>query len=117
MGEQGGSLRNVTLDVRGSDCVIKGIAMSGFGPVTQIYIGGKTPRLMRNLVIDDITVTRANYGILRQGFHNRMDDVKITNCRFSDLQGMPLSGMWRSTTATSSFLTMSLNVLTVPMAT
>ncbi|KAA1143143.1 MULTISPECIES: colanic acid biosynthesis protein WcaM [Citrobacter] len=87
VGEQRGSLRNVTLDVRGSDCVIKGIAMSGFGPVTQMYIGGKTPRLMRNLVIDDITVTRANYGILRQGFHNRMDGVKITNCRFSDLQG------------------------------
>lgn len=87
MGEQGGSLRNVTLDVRGSDCVIKGIAMSGFGPVTQIYIGGKTSRLMRNLTIDDITVTRANYGILRQGFHNRMDGVKITNSRFSDLQG------------------------------
>ena len=29
-------------DVRGSDCTIKGLAMSGFGPVTQIYIGGKT---------------------------------------------------------------------------
>lgn len=25
MGDQGGSLRNVTLDVRGSDCVIKGL--------------------------------------------------------------------------------------------
>ena len=61
--------------------------MSGFDPVTQIYIGGKTSRLMRNLTIDDITVTRANYGILRQGFHNRMDGVKITHCRFSDLQG------------------------------
>ncbi|WP_220442326.1 hypothetical protein, partial [Salmonella enterica] len=32
VGEQGGSLHNVTLDVRGSDCVIKGVTMSGFGP-------------------------------------------------------------------------------------
>ena len=41
-GEKGGSMHNITLDVRGSDCTIKGLAMSGFGPVTQIYIGGKT---------------------------------------------------------------------------
>ena len=86
-GEQGGRVRNITLDVRGSDCVIKGIAMSGFAPVAQIYIGGKTQRAMRNLTIDDITVTDANYGILRQGFHNQMDGVRITNSRFSDLQG------------------------------
>ncbi len=44
VGEQGGSLHNVTLDVRGSDCVIKGVAMSGFGPVAQIFIGGKEPQ-------------------------------------------------------------------------
>lgn len=86
-GGQGGRLRNITLDVRGSDCVIKGIAMSGFTPVAQIYIGGKTPRAMRNLTIDDMTITHANYGILRQGFHNQMDGVRITNSRFSDLQG------------------------------
>lgn len=41
-GEEGGSMHNITTDVRGSDCTIKGLAMSGFGPVTQIYIGGKT---------------------------------------------------------------------------
>ncbi|HHR4462142.1 TPA: colanic acid biosynthesis protein WcaM, partial [Salmonella enterica] len=44
VGEQGGSLHNVTLDVRGSDCVIKGVTMSGFGPVAQIFIGGKEPQ-------------------------------------------------------------------------
>ncbi|ENM2866634.1 colanic acid biosynthesis protein WcaM [Citrobacter koseri] len=86
-GEQGGSLHNITLDVRGSDCTIRGIAMSGFGPVTQIYIGGKKPRVMRNLTIDDITVSHANYAILRQGFHNQVDGARITNSRFSDLQG------------------------------
>lgn len=87
VGEQGGSLHNVTLDVRGSDCVIKGVAMSGFGPVAQIFIGGKEPQVMRNLIIDDITVTHANYAILRQGFHNQMDGARITHSRFSDLQG------------------------------
>ncbi|POT59594.1 colanic acid biosynthesis protein WcaM [Citrobacter amalonaticus] len=86
-GAKGGSLHNITLDVRGSDCVIKSLTMSGFGPVTQIYIGGKKPRVMRNLVIDDITVTQANYAILRQGFHNQVDGAHITNSRFSDLQG------------------------------
>lgn len=87
LGEQGGRFNNITLDIRGSDCTIKGIDMSGLVPVTQIYIGGKDKRTMRNLVIDDITIHDANYGILRQGFHNRMENVKITNGRFSHLQG------------------------------
>lgn len=87
VGEQGGSLYNLTLDVRGSDCVIQGISMSGYGPVTQIYIGGKKPRVMRNLVIDNITVSKANYAILRQGFHNQVVGARITNGRFSYLQG------------------------------
>lgn len=38
-------------------------------------------------MIDDISVSHANYGILRQGFHNQMDGVRITNGHFSDLQG------------------------------
>jgi colanic acid biosynthesis protein WcaM len=42
---------------------------------------------MRNLVIDNITVTKANYAILRQGFHNQIDGARITNGRFSYLQG------------------------------
>ncbi|KFB98272.1 WcaM family colanic acid biosynthesis protein [Trabulsiella guamensis ATCC 49490] len=87
IGKDGGSLYNIALDVRGSDCTIQGLAMSGYGPVMQIYIGGKKPAVMRNLLIDNLTVTKANYAILRQGFHNQMDGVKITNCRFSDLQG------------------------------
>ena len=87
LGEKGGRFNNITLDVRGSDCTIKGIDMSGFVPVTQIYIGGKEKRTMRNLVIDHITVHDANYAILRQGFHNRMENVKITNGHFSHLQG------------------------------
>ncbi|MEQ4451529.1 colanic acid biosynthesis protein WcaM [Kosakonia sp. YIM B13605] len=87
VGEKGGNFYNITLDVRGSDCVIKGVSMSGFGPVMQIYIGGKDARTMRNLVIDNITVSKANYGILRQGFHNELDGVRITNGHFSDLQG------------------------------
>ncbi|MDR2264674.1 MAG: colanic acid biosynthesis protein WcaM [Enterobacter asburiae] len=87
IGEAGGRSENITLDVRGSNCVIRGLAMSGFGPVTQIYIGGKKPQIMRNLIIDDITVTQANYAILRQGFHNQVAGARITNSRFSHLQG------------------------------
>ncbi len=87
IGEKGGSLYNLTLDVRGSDCVIQGLNMSGYGPVTQIYIGGKEPKVMRNLTIDNITVTKANYAILRQGFHNQIIGAKITNSHFSYLQG------------------------------
>jgi len=87
IGEGEGRTHNITLDVRGSDCVIKGLAMSGFGPVTQIYIGGKKPRVMRNLLIDRIAVSQANYAILRQGFHNQVDGARITNSKFSHLQG------------------------------
>lgn len=61
--------------------------MSGFGPVTQIYIGGKNKRVMRNLTIDNLTVSHANYAILRRGFHNQIIGANITNCKFSDLQG------------------------------
>ncbi|MDI9226303.1 colanic acid biosynthesis protein WcaM, partial [Serratia bockelmannii] len=87
IGEEKGRTHNITLDVRGSDCVIKGLAMSGFGPVTQIYIGGKKPRVMRNLLIDGLSVSQANYAILRQGFHNQVDGARIINCQFSHLQG------------------------------
>jgi len=87
IGEGAGRTENITLDVRGSDCVIKGLAMSGFGPVTQIYIGGKKPSVMRNLLIDNISVSQANYAILRQGFHNQVDGARITNSKFSHLQG------------------------------
>ena len=86
-GGEGGSIHNITLDVRGSDCTIKGLVMSGFGPVTQIYIGGKNKRVMHNLTIDNLTVSHANYAILRQGFHNQIIGANITNCKFSDLQG------------------------------
>lgn len=61
--------------------------MSGFGPVTQIYIGGKNKRVMRNLTIDNLAVSHANYAILRRGFHNQIIGANITNCKFSDLQG------------------------------
>ncbi|ARD60055.1 colanic acid biosynthesis protein WcaM [Kosakonia radicincitans DSM 16656] len=87
IGEKGGSLYNITLDVRGSNCVIQGVSMSGYGPIMQIYIGGKNTGTMRNLLIDNITVSKANYGILRQGYHNQLDGARITNSRFSDLQG------------------------------
>lgn len=87
IGEKGGSLYNLTLDVRGSDCVIQGLNMSGYGPVAQIYIGGKEPQVIHNLTIDNITVTKANYAILRQGFHNQIIGARITNSRFSYLQG------------------------------
>lgn len=56
---------------------------------------------MRNLIIDDITVTHANYAILRRDFITKMDGARITHSRFSDLQGTPLSGMSRFMTATS----------------
>ncbi|XUV83303.1 colanic acid biosynthesis protein WcaM [Enterobacter sp. TMH.L2] len=87
VGEGKGRFNNITLDVRGSDCTIKGIDMSGFVNVAQIYIGGKDNRTMRNLTIDNITIHDANYAILRQGFHNRMENVRITNGHFSHLQG------------------------------
>ncbi|WGA99445.1 colanic acid biosynthesis protein WcaM [Escherichia coli] len=86
-GEKGGKLTNITLDVRGSDCVIKGLTMSGFGPVAQIFIGGKDKQTWRNLTITELTVTHANYAILRQGFHNQVVDAQVTHCKFSDLQG------------------------------
>lgn len=76
---------NIILDVRGFDCIIKGLIMSGFGSVTQIYIGGKNKRVMRNLIIDNLIVSYVNYVILRQGFYNQIIGVNIINCKFSDL--------------------------------
>lgn len=81
------SLYNITLDIRGGDCTIEGLTMSGYGPVAQIFIGGKDKLQMKNLNITRLTVTKANYGILRQGFHNQWQDVSITHCHFSYLQG------------------------------
>lgn len=86
-GEDGGRINNVTLDVRGSDCAIRGLDMSGKAPVTQIYIGGKEKRNMRNLIVEKLRVHDANYAILRQGFHNQLDGARITHCHFQRLQG------------------------------
>ncbi|MDT8700631.1 colanic acid biosynthesis protein WcaM [Kluyvera ascorbata] len=86
-GSGGASLYNITLDVRGSDSTIEGLTLSGYGPVAQIFIGGKDKRQMKNLNITRLTITKANYGILRQGYHNQWDDVSITHCHFSYLQG------------------------------
>lgn len=86
-GQNGGHLHNVILDVRGSGNKISGLEMTGFGPIMQIYIGGRNPGKMRDLTIDNLHVHHANYAILRQGFHNQMTGVRITNCRFNDLQG------------------------------
>lgn len=61
--------------------------MSGFGPVALIFIGRRAPKKMRNLVIDGLYAHDANYAILRQGFHNQLDGVKITRGHFSRLQG------------------------------
>lgn len=87
LGKPGSSLYNIMLDVRGSDCVIQGVTLSGYGPVAQIFIGTKKKQTMRNLTIDNITVTKANYGILRQGFHDAVENAKITRSHFSYLQG------------------------------
>ncbi|SQC35499.1 putative colanic acid biosynthesis protein [Kluyvera cryocrescens] len=87
IGSGSGSLYNITLDVRGGDCTIAGLTMSGYGPVAQIFIGGKDKSSQRNLTITRLTMTKANYGILRQGFHNQWIDVNITHCHFSYLQG------------------------------
>ncbi len=87
LGTKGGRMNNITLDVRGSDCEIRNLDISGRVPVTLIYIGGKQKRIMRNLLIDNITAHDANYAILRQGFHNQLEGVRITNSHFSRLQG------------------------------
>ncbi len=86
-GEMSGEIHNVILDIRGSDCCISQLSMSGFGPVALVFIGKRAPKTMRNLTIDKLTVQDANYGILRQGFHNKIESVQITNGHFSRLQG------------------------------
>lgn len=86
-GEGRAEIHNVILDIRGSDCRITQLKMSGFGPVALVFIGRRAPETMRNLTIDHLTVQDANYGILRQGFHNKIEGVRITNGHFSRLQG------------------------------
>lgn len=97
-GEEGGGMHNITTDVRGSDCTIKGLAMSGFGPVTQIYIGGKNKRVMRNLTIDNLTVSHANYAILRRDFITRLSVPTSPTVSSATYKATPLNGTWQLTT-------------------
>ncbi|MTD42697.1 colanic acid biosynthesis protein WcaM [Erwinia sp. CPCC 100877] len=89
VGEGQGRMHNLCLDVRGSNCEIRSLDMSGKGPVTQIYIGGKHKQapVIENLTIDRLHAHDANYGILRQGARNQLHGVRITNCLFQRLQG------------------------------
>ncbi|CAM7931124.1 MULTISPECIES: colanic acid biosynthesis protein WcaM [Atlantibacter] len=82
-----GSVHDVILDIRGSDCKVEDLEMSGFGPVALIFIGRRAPESMRNLTLDRLRIHDANYGILRQGFRNRIEGVRITNGDFRRLQG------------------------------
>ncbi len=82
-----GRLNNIILDVRGSDCEISHLDMSGSVPVMQIFISGRHKKNIRNLTITRMVVHDANYAILRQGFHNQVDGATITHCHFSHLQG------------------------------
>ncbi|MCZ7834538.1 colanic acid biosynthesis protein WcaM [Atlantibacter hermannii] len=86
-GEGGGTLHNIMFDIRGSDCKLDNLDMSGYGPVALILIDKHAPKSMRNLSIDRLRAHDANYGILRQGFHNKIEGVRITNGHFSRLQG------------------------------
>ncbi len=90
-------MHNITLDVRGSDCTIKGLAMSGFGPVTQIYIGGKNKLVMRNLTIDNLTISHANYAILRQ-IITRLSVPTSPIVSSATYRATPLNGTWQLTT-------------------
>lgn len=89
VGEGKGRMHNLCLDVRGSNCEIRNLDMSGKGPVAQIYIGGKHKQapVIKNLVIDKLHAHDANYAILRQGARNELHGVRITNCLFQRLQG------------------------------
>lgn len=87
LGETGAEIHNIILDIRGSDCTLDNLTMSGFGPVALVFIGHHAPKTMRNLTIDRLTVHDANYAILRQGFHNKIEGVRISNGHFSRLQG------------------------------
>jgi colanic acid biosynthesis protein WcaM len=89
VGEGKGRMHNLCLDVRGSNCEIRNLDMSGHGPVAQIYIGGKHKQapMIENLTIDKLHIHNANYAILRQGARNQLHGVRITNCLFKRLQG------------------------------
>ncbi|WP_031520858.1 colanic acid biosynthesis protein WcaM [Siccibacter colletis] len=86
-GEGKGRINNLVLDVRGSDCTIRDLEMTGLAPVALIYIGGKKKRVMNNFLVENLNVHDANYAILRQGFHNQMTNVRIVHCQFRRLQG------------------------------
>ena len=61
--------------------------MSVFYPVTVIYIGGKTKRIMRSLTIDNLTVSHANYAILPPDFITRLSVPTSPTVSSGDLQG------------------------------
>lgn len=81
----GGLLNNVHLKLFGGSPRVKGFRACGRNYTTAILIQGTGN--YRNVVIDDIEVFDANYGVLRQGEGSAIAGCHITNGRWFNLRG------------------------------
>ncbi len=82
---EGAPARDVPLYLRAGSATITGFDYSGDLHIAAILIEGPGP--FANLVIEDLHVSDANYGILRQGATSRLDGATIRRCRFRRLRG------------------------------
>lgn len=82
---QGGLLTNVSLLLQGGTPRVRGYRFTGRNHTQAILIQGTGQ--YKDILIDDIEIYGANFGILRQGAGSSMVGAQVTRGRFSDLRG------------------------------
>ncbi len=76
---------NVAIHIGDGQATIVGLQYSGTMHLAAIQISGSGP--FNDILIEDVIVNDANYGILRQGNNSQLNNAIIRRCQFSRLQG------------------------------
>lgn len=79
------SNKNVALQFVGGRVSVRGLNYSGDFHEAAIFIEGRG--VFDSVIIEDISVKNANFGILRQGEHSQMNGAEIRRARFHNLMG------------------------------
>jgi colanic acid biosynthesis protein WcaM len=83
---EGGSLQDVGFLLTGGSPRLRGLRMAGY-TLTAMIVIGQSGSTFQDLIIDDIYIQNANYGILRQGTGSTLVNAQITNGQFYNLTG------------------------------
>lgn len=83
--ENDASLTNVAVRIMHGSASIANLRYSGYEHLAAILIDGPGP--FHDILLEGLNISKANFGILRQGDKSSLDGLIIRRCSFSHLRG------------------------------